>query len=71
MTGWIANSFILVGMYLIGEKRPCAFGFSITGELIWSIHAYRLGMYDLAAICFVFCFVAAYNWRKWRRVSQP
>lgn len=31
--GWIANSFILVGMYYVGEKWRHAFLFSIVGDL--------------------------------------
>ena len=69
MTGWAANAFILVGMYLIGEKVPYAFGFSIVGESIWCYHAYTLGMFDLSAICALFCVVAGCNWVKWSKAK--
>jgi len=65
--GWVANIFILIGMFLIGEKNRTAFLFSITGEAIWALYAAIIGMWDLAIICIVFCIVAFRNWVKWGR----
>lgn len=66
LMGWIANGFILIGIWLVGNKHKDAFLFSIAGESIWTVHAYRLGMYDLAVICGLFCILAFRNWLKWR-----
>lgn len=65
--GWLANAFILAGMYLIGEKNRHGFLCSIAGETIWTFRAWQSGMIDLALICGIFCCVALYNWQKWGR----
>ena len=65
MIGWIGNGFIIVGAWLIGDKKRYAFLFSIVGELIWIWHSLAIGMYDLAAICLVFTVLAVRNWFKW------
>jgi hypothetical protein len=68
--GWLGNFFIIWGMFLVGNKNPNCFLFSITGEIIWSYHAISIGMYDLAAISIIFIGVALRNYFKWRREAQ-
>jgi hypothetical protein len=65
MTGWIANALIVSSWWFTGEKRRVCFLLAIAGESIWAGKAIAAGMYDLAAICILFCIVAAFNWHKW------
>jgi hypothetical protein len=67
--GWAANVFLLIGMYLVGEKRRSAFLFTIVGELLYVWRGLDTGQTDLAVICLLFGAGAAWNWRKWGRVD--
>ena len=62
---WFANTLILFGMWTLGYRWRHAFLFSIAGEAIWAIIAYRTSQIELAAICAVFCCIAGRNWWKW------
>ncbi len=63
--GWLGNIFIVIGIWLVGDKKRSAFIFSIIGESVWTVYALQRGMYDLAAICGVFAALAIRNWFKW------
>jgi hypothetical protein len=62
---WIGNIFIVLGLYLIGEKKRVAFVFSMIGELIWMFASVHKGMWDLAVITAVFFLLALINYIKW------
>jgi hypothetical protein len=64
---WIANLLIVMGLYLAGNKHRAAFGFTIVGELIWSIVAATKEQWDLAFICTVFTGLAVVNLWKWNK----
>jgi len=63
--GWFANILLILGLWLVGDKKRIAFMFTFVGESIWTIYSIIIGMYDLAFICFVFAFLAIRNWIKW------
>ena len=65
MMGWVANALIVASWWFTGEKRRVCFLLAISGESIWAYKAIGAGMYDLAAICILFCLMAGYNWHKW------
>jgi len=63
--GWVGNIFIVIGLWLVGNKNRTAFIFTVIGESIWVAYAFTKGLYDLAFICIVFAVLAARNWYKW------
>lgn len=67
MLGWFANILIVVGLWKLGNKVRSGFVWNGVGELFWIWHALNQQLYDLAAICVVFCVIAALNWVKWGR----
>lgn len=62
---WIGNIFIIIGLWLIGNKRKEAFIFSIIGESLWIIYSIQIELYSLTFICFVFGALALRSWVKW------
>lgn len=64
---WIGNALICVGLWNIGYKRRWALLFSIAGEACWIVSAAVAANWALAAICVVFCVMAARNWVLWGR----
>ena len=67
---WFANALIVIGLWTLGYKWRHAFLFSIAGEAIYTVVAYRTGQLELAFICFVFCVLALRNWVKWAPVDE-
>jgi nicotinamide riboside transporter PnuC len=67
---WIANVFIVIGLILAGSKNRLAFGFTLVGEIIWSIVAASKGMWDLATICLIFSILASINLYRWNRENK-
>jgi len=64
--GWAGNVLILIGMWLVGEKKRVCFLWTLVGESIWAGYALWLKMYDLSFICVIFALMAILNWRKWK-----
>jgi len=62
---WIANIFLIIGLFLIGNKNKYSFIFTIIGESIWTIVALCTHQYDLAFICAIFTILAIRNFRRW------
>ncbi len=65
--GWIGNIFIIIGLWLAGDKNKIAFLFSVVGELIWCGYSLYIKMYDLAFVCAVFAAIALRNYIKWQK----
>jgi len=63
--GWVGNVFLVLGLWLVGDKKRSAFIFSCIGETIWVFHALSRQMYDLAFICVIFALLAIRSWFKW------
>lgn len=63
--GWVGNVFLIIGLWLVGDKARKAFIFSVIGESIWIYYAMDKKMYDLAFICVIFALLALRNWIKW------
>jgi hypothetical protein len=68
--GWLGNIFIIIGLWLAGDKNKSAFIFSIIGESVWVVYSLLNKMYDLAFVCAVFAIVAVRNWYKWNKESK-
>lgn len=64
--GWVANVFVLIGMWRLGTKARGAFLWTVAGEALWVIYGFYLGMLDIALICILFGLMAAINWWRWR-----
>ena len=65
--GWVGNVLIVVGLWLVGDKKRSAFVFTTFGESVWGVYALYKHMYDLAFICAVFALLALRNWFKWAK----
>jgi hypothetical protein len=63
--GWVGNVFIVIGIWLVGNRDRRAFLFSIVGECAWIIAALMRHQYDLAVICVVFAALAGRNYVQW------
>ncbi len=63
--GWFANVFIIVGLWMAGNKAKWAFLFTIIGETIWCGYSIYIKMYDLAFVCGIFAILAFRNLIKW------
>lgn len=63
--GWFGNILIVIGVVKIANKKRSGFIFNGLGELVWIGHAASQGLWDLVAICGVFCLLAVWSYRKW------
>ena len=63
--GWFANVFLVVGLWMVGNKARWAFILTAVGEAIWTVTSILRGQFDLAFICVVFTILAIRNWFKW------
>jgi len=68
--GWLASLMLVAGLWLMGDRKWWGFAFTVAGELIWVAVAISRGMYDLAAVCFVFAAVAGRNLLAWRAQDE-
>ena len=66
---WFANLLIVIGIWTLGYRWRHAFLFSIAGESVYTLVAWRTGQFELAFICGVFCILAARNWWLWRKTD--
>lgn len=71
--GWVANIFLLVGLWFLGKDRRWPFLLTFVGETVWlvAILTSTLVMWDMAFICVVFAMLALNNWRKWGNAKLP
>lgn len=63
--GWIANVLVVVGTFLIGEKRRSGFAWIAIGEALWVITGAARNEADIAVICIIFTVMAMTNYYKW------
>lgn len=63
--GWIANVFIVIGLWYIGERKRWALLLTTLGESIWVVYSFRATLYDLTAICCVFAVLNFRSYVKW------
>lgn len=68
--GWTGNVFIIIGLWLVGNKARKAFIFSLIGEAIWVVYSLNKNLYDLAFICAIFAALALRNWFAWGKSNQ-
>lgn len=64
--GWIANILVLIGTFLIGEKKRSAFLWMAVGELLWVVVGMSRRELDITVICVIFTAMAVWNYIKWR-----
>ena len=64
---WIANAFLLIGLFLVGGKSRAAFVWTFLGETLWLSCSVVRQQWDIAFICAVFAGFAAVNWWRWGR----
>lgn len=63
--GWIANVFLVFGLWLAGNRWPYAFALTAIGELLWAVKTYRLRQWDMLFICVAFALLAMRNLWLW------
>jgi hypothetical protein len=63
--GWIANVFLVAGLWFVGNRLKWAFLLTIVGEVAWVFIAVARDQYDMAAICAVFTLLALRNLLLW------
>lgn len=67
MLDWIAASFELLGMYLIGSKKKIGFLMLMVCSILWILVAIHEGIYGLI-IAVVPCFLMnCRNFKKWAK----
>lgn len=66
MLGWIGNVLLLLGVWLLAEKRRAAWLFTVVGNAVWLTQSVRAGMPDLVFIQFTMVILAARNYWLWR-----
>lgn len=68
LLSWIGTICILVGMWLIGNKKWWAFGFSVVGEIAYIIYALLTPQpqWALVVLSVVILGMAVRNMLKWR-----
>jgi hypothetical protein len=65
--GWIGNLFILMAIWLTGQKRAVGWIYSIAGNICWCLYAINLHMLDVLFIDGIALGLAIRNWRKWNQ----
>jgi len=70
MIGWIGNTFIILGLIGVGNRRRGAFLFSIIGELIYISRSYIAGDWSLFWCCVIFLLMAVRGYILWGRVND-
>lgn len=63
--GWVANVFLVIGLWTMGDRWPYAFAFTFVGEALWSIKVAKMRQWDMLAICVVFAILALRNLVLW------
>ncbi len=62
---WVANVILIVGLFLVGERKRSAFVWTAAGEALWLGASLAEGRLDMAFICAVFLVMAVVNYFKW------
>ena len=69
LMGWIGNVILVLGLWLVGNKKRSCFLYTVVGETIWSAYAVHNQQWDLATICALFAMLALRNFIKWGKKS--
>ena len=67
MLGWLGNVLILLGVWLLAERRRVAWLLTIAGNAVWLSQSVRAKMPDLVFIQSTMVILAARNYWLWRR----
>lgn len=62
---WIGNIFLIIGLWMVGDKKRAGFIFSIIGESIYVYYSYQYKLWGLLFICIIFGLLAIRGWYKW------
>ncbi len=65
--GWVANCFILFGMYNLGKKRLSGFYFNIVAHIVWLFQSIILAMSSLFVIDLLLIIMNILGIRQWRK----
>jgi hypothetical protein len=70
--GWIANSLLLAGSFIVGGKSRTGFALIAVGEVVWltTVCLRSPVQWDMVFICVVFGAMAALNWWRWGLMEQ-
>jgi len=69
MLGWIGWTMVLIGTYLMGEKKISAFYWCLAAELPLVIDAIIYKHWSLLAACMAFTSMYVWNIYKWRKTD--
>lgn len=67
---WVANIFLIIGMWKIGDRKRYAFIFTMIGEATWLVCAIVNGWWSMAFICVIFASAAFINYTKWKKYEN-
>ena len=67
---WIAASFAIIGVYLIGYKNKYGFLFCVVSGLLWIIVALYTGLYGLFLEVTPLFFLNIFNFIKWKKQEK-
>lgn len=65
MLTWIGNTFIVAGLWGVGNRNRSAFLLFITGESLWIAASYLRHDWALFSICWVFLLMALRGYWLW------
>ncbi len=60
--GWIANFFLIFGVWLIGRKWKSAHLFMASGNFLYLIESIRIERYDMIFLCSILGILSIKNW---------
>lgn len=63
---WVGNVFLLISIWLVGDKKRYSFIIATVGALCWAWWAYRQHVVSLVVIELVFIVMYARGWWKWK-----
>lgn len=65
MFGWLGNVFIVVGLWMVGNKNRNCFLWTMAGEAAYAAHVYLRRDWAILAAVGIFFFMALRNYIKW------
>ena len=67
---WIAATFAIIGVYLIGNKNKYGFLICVISGLLWLIVALYTGLYGLFLEVTPLFFLNIFNFIKWKKQEK-
>lgn len=67
---WIAGIFEIIGKWIVGRKCKWGWLFHLVGGAMWTIIAFRTGLYGLLIITIPAFFLNIYNFFKWQKQEK-